>query len=316
MEQNLILKQSTSTACGKCIIVGEHAVIYNAYAVAVPLKNFKITLNLTPLSTNSQDKQYCLYMNDKQLPDHLVVLIKKAFQELNIRPQAIEIRAHSNLLVGGGLGSSASLCISILKALADAAAITLTPEELNTKANELEKIFHGNPSGLDTSVVASEKAILFRRGKKPVPFITKPLWINNKEYPWTFVLIDSEERTATLTMIDKSRPFFTSPKQKTTIEDFNNCALMTKKGFMESSLQLVAQAMNHTSKLLEEASVVSEKTKEMITTSLDIGALAAKTTGAGGGGCILVLLDPTQKVQQIEQLTDCYGEKNIHEFNL
>jgi mevalonate kinase len=140
--------------------------------------------------------------------------------------------------------------------------------------------------------------------------------INNKEYPWTFVLIDSEERTATLTMIDKSRPFFTSPKQKTTIEDFNNCALMTKKGFMESSLQLVAQAMNHTSKLLEEASVVSEKTKEMITTSLDIGALAAKTTGAGGGGCILVLLDPTQKVQQIEQLTDCYGEKNIHEFNL
>ena len=40
--------QARHSACGKAIIVGEHAVVYGAQAVAIPVKSLVTELTMTP----------------------------------------------------------------------------------------------------------------------------------------------------------------------------------------------------------------------------------------------------------------------------
>ena len=309
------LTASHSSAFGKCIIVGEHAVIYGAYAVAIPLKNFNISLTLTPIKTKSP-LQYTLSINDQAVSSDLTCLIERTFLALNLKPQSISIKAYSNLIVGGGLGSSAALCLSILKVIAQSANIYLTPNELSLKTTQLEKIFHGNPSGLDTAAVSSTEPILYNKMTKAEPFTIKPLKIHNKAYKWPFILIDSREKSTTLKMVKKSHPFFTSANQEQILEEFDRCAILAKKGLSQGNIEPVVEAITHCRSLLEQASVSSPTTTYIIQKALDIGALAAKTTGGGGGGCVLALLDPKQEKKQLDCLTDHFGKQYIYKCYL
>ena len=44
------------------------------------------------------------------------------------------------------------------------------------------------------------------------------------------------------------------------------------------------------------------------------GALACKSTGSGGGGFSLILLDPAQTEEQQKRLSKIFGSKNVHFF--
>ena len=61
-EKNLRSNPSSS-ACGKAIIVGEHAVVYGAKAIAIPLKDLRVELTVNP-KIKRQNKT----ANKKSLP--------------------------------------------------------------------------------------------------------------------------------------------------------------------------------------------------------------------------------------------------------
>ncbi|MEN9835782.1 MAG: mevalonate kinase [Pseudomonadota bacterium] len=303
MTSKKLLPTVQASASGKAIIVGEHAVVYGARAVAMPIPNLKMAVSLTPSDKIDRNgrPQIRMLIGGRQATSHLQGVVQDAFHVLSLEPFAIDLEGHSTVMVGAGLGSSASLCIVVLKAIAAAAGKALTTAELANFGNQLERRFHGNPSGLDTAAVALEQAIAFRKGLAPeVLQVAAPKGASE----WRFALIDSGIRSSTLSMIQVAAPYFQGSQGEGRIAAFDQISQQVIDGLNTGNQSLVATGMDEAGRRLAEAGVVSEPLRQLIDQTLSVGCLAAKTTGAGGGGCILALLDQEQSQSQLAKLKE------------
>ena len=298
-------RPAKGSAFGKVILVGEHAVVYGARAVAIPLKSMRMELELLPNLTG----EISLKLGGKELSNRITDVVRDALKVMMLGPLPLSIRGKSSLPFGAGLGASATLCIAILRTLANSVGIDLSQERLSRLGNILEQRFHGSPSGLDTAIVAYEECIWFQKGKPAQPFtLPEP---PEPKLGWHFALIDSQVRASTLSMIQVAKPYFVHSQGESRIARFDQLSQVVMKGLRDYDFGCVADALTEASRLLTSAGVVTKQLKEIIADCISHGALAAKPTGAGGGGTVLALLDPTQAKFQLEKLKERYGLGNV-----
>lgn len=302
-------------ACGKAIITGEHAVIYGAKAVGMPLKGLGITMKASICEKDGSHEEFLI--NDKKVPEILNSIIKDCYTVLGLEPQKICIRGHSSLLLGAGIGSSAALNVSLVKTIADLHNKKLTTAEIATFANQLEKKFHGNPSGLDTHIISYNQPVSYIKGEEPKPLSIVPPEDENKTPTlWPFLLIDSKTRASTKDLVEKAKPYFTSEDGSLHIQQFNETSEQAIEALLDGNVKKLARAMNNAGHLLYKAGVVTKELASIIEDSKKLGALAAKSTGAGGGGCVLALLDPMHYKNQIIKISEHFSSENIYEVFL
>ena len=168
--------------------------------------------------------------------------------------------------------------------------MNLGNEELAYLGNKLEARFHGTPSGLDTATVALEEIILFRRGIRAQTIIVPK---SADESRWRFLLIDSGVRASTLAMVKLAAPWFSGEHGDRRIAAFDAAARQTAEGLAQGNIESVADSMTQSGSWLLEAGVVTSQLTDIIDATTAVGAIAAKSTGAGGGGCVLALLPHT-----------------------
>lgn len=316
IRRNLHLETSHSamaSACGKAILVGEHAVVYGAKAVAIPVLNMQVSLEIK----SSENDKVNMYLAGRPVSDHLRGVVEDAATLLGITLSPMDIYGNSTILIGAGLGSSAAICVAVLKSLAQFFRRELLPSQIAEMSNKLERRFHGNPSGLDTAVVSFEQAVSFTKGTAPVPLdISRPTVKGVQAKNWRFAIIDSGLRSSTIEMIDKAAPWFTDTDRATKINQFNVLASQSIKALKTGDLVSLGQAMTAANSLLSQAQLVPTPLENIIDTAHSYGAIAAKITGAGGGGCIIALLAPDRATETITNLQHKYGSERVNEVNL
>ena len=301
--------EATSRAAGKVILVGEHAVVYGAKAIAIPLLSRNMKLHIYTDRVTTQNPKIKFQIAGQPVHQSLIDMIHESFEVLQIPKFNLSIDGQSTLMLGAGVGSSASLCVSVIRGLCQVCGISLTPAKLSALANRLERRFHGNPSGLDTAVVALEQAILFERGRDAEAItINKP---KNSSLPWCFVLLDTAVRSPTINMVKLSEPWF-KQNGESAIRRFNTITDSAVRALRDGDTQLLSEAMTECHELLDLTGVVTDPVKRMIELARNHGALAAKVTGAGGGGCVLALLPASQCDETIANLRQQIGDQRIH----
>ncbi len=302
-------------AYGKTIIVGEHAVVYGARAVAMPVFSVQMHVDLLPHYAPKNREQSPLIrvtLGGRSVTSHLRGVVDEAFACLGIGPFDLDLDGHSSVLVGAGLGSSASLCVVVLRAIAKSIGMELSRCDLATKANQLEKRFHGNPSGLDTAVVAWEEVINFQRGKFPTAVPIKSPIVG----PWHFAVIDSGARSSTLEMVQLVAPYFRGSEGEKRLHLFDDLAQVVETGLASGNVSMVTGAMDEVGSHLVSAGIVNGPLADVIRVARECGALAAKVTGAGGGGCALALLDPKKSSTQLASLKSRLGAHRVFDVEL
>ncbi len=307
---------SRAYACGKVILVGEHAVIYGARAVAIPVLSMRLEVVLQAVSNTLYARRRNALKTTHS--ENLQNVIRDALRILNCKPFPLRIEGHSNILFGAGLGASAALCVCILKAISQFFDIKLDAFELASFANQLEKRFHGTPSGLDTMTVALEKALLFAKASEPQIIHARSLSsrASDRLYPWTFAIIDSGTRSPTLAMVQESAPYFRQSAGEARLLRFDAIAELSCKGLESGDLEAVRQGMESAGRLLHEIGVVPPLLETIIERAQDCGVLSAKVTGAGGGGCVLCLLNPVHAADTLHRLQNVFGLDKVHEVTL
>ena len=300
------------SACGKAIIVGEHAVVYGAQAVAIPVKSLITELTMTPHRRNDCRLLLGSLPLSRQHLQHLKEVVFDAFKVLQIRPFPLAIRFRSNSLMGAGLGSSAALSVALIRLLGGWAERKLTDFQVARLANYLELRFHGNPSGLDTAVAACAAPILFQKKHLPQKINIAPL--GGGRYPWHFVLIDSRVRASTLAMINRALPWF--QRERDSLKKFSHYACSVAVALARGRFAPVAEAMNKVDLMLREAGITTAHLVDIIEQVKALGVPAAKSTGAGGGGCVLSLLHPQRAQEQLHKITHIYGKERVYEVIL
>lgn len=301
-------RSAEAHACGKAIIVGEHAVVYGARAIAIPITTHQFHVRIQTDSARDVSKANKFYLGEKLVPQHVADVWNDAMMILGIRDTSFTIRGKSTLPVGAGLGSSATLCVAALRSLAAAYDLALSPDEIAGYANKLEERFHGRPSGLDTSVVAHEKVILFRKGDGATAIDVKGTW--------RFALVDSGIRASTLAMIRLAAPFFSGDAGIRRIALFDELTMQVRDGLQSNDEATVAEGMQNASSLLDHAGVVSQDLKDIIYRCRAFGVSAAKPTGAGGGGAVIALLSKDAHDSEYQAIIDYFGSERVFKVTL
>lgn len=274
-----------TTACGKAIITGEHAAVYGAHAVAIPLHQMRFRFQMNQKATRfGTAADIHLKLAGHEGSPRLKSVVLRAMELLEIEPFSLDAETHSTLPIGAGLGSSATLCVAVLRALSLTKDQSMPEALLAEYANELEKSFHGNPSGLDAAVVAFEKPVLFAKAQR-----IESLSVAEGFRP-EFVLIDSNIRASTLAMIRIAEPYFMGLNGEKNIGRFDSLSLAAHEALAKGRADQLAACMNECGELLTDAGVVPDNITQLIVRAKSLGAIAAKSTGAGGGGVIIGLL--------------------------
>lgn len=250
-------------ASGKIILSGEHAVVYGKMALAA-----SISLGVSARVVES--------VGNEKNP-----LINKAIAVAG-GDETIQIKIESELPIGSGLGSSAAVSAATIKAVREYLRKPINDDELFELTMECEKLAHGNPSGIDASVVVYGGLIGFVKGK-PV----ERLKINQ---PVKLLLADSGKPSETTKeMIELVAG---KPEKDELIAQIGMVTKQVKQKLL-NGLD-VGELLNQNGLLLEKLGVVGEKAKKLSRELRAMGA-SVKITGAGGvktGSGMMIVMSP------------------------
>jgi mevalonate kinase len=278
-----------ASAPGKIILLGEHAVVYGRPALAVPVPQLsaqaEVTGSIRPgIWIEAPDIGLHADLDSLPAADPLAALVRNLLAGFGLasRPD-LQIQIHSTIPVASGLGSGAAVSVAIIRAMAAEMDIALSDDQVSAYAFEIEKLYHGTPSGIDNTVVTFAKPVFFASGKPPEPLdIGAPL---------TFVIGDTGIPAPTRASVADVRRLRESDIAKwEVVFDQIGALVILGKGCIETGAATQLGALlDQDQALLEQLQVSSPELDRLILAARQAGALGAKLSGGGRGGNMIAL---------------------------
>jgi len=280
------MRKGCGFAPGKVILLGEHAVVYGRTAIAGSIDRYvSVRVNAAgtePLGGGVQ-------LREAALADaRLRLALETALAWFDLTPDAVDVTAVTDLPVSVGLGSSAALSVALIRALGAASNRFIATAELCRRAFELEKIFHGTPSGIDSTVSAMEGLIEFNTQDRPLRILPP------RDIPLVVALGRVPRATGEVVARVRERWQIETPTYEEIFDDIHKLAVMAPALIKSWDLPALGELMNRNQQLLHNLEVSTPELDAMVDLARSNGALGAKLTGGGGGGAVICLRDKDQ----------------------
>lgn len=292
-----MIKPAFGSSHAKIILIGDHSVVYHQPAIALPLPAVKTTATITPLAGTHQRLVSRYYSGLRQSApielDGINALISRLLQRFDNPTMGFELAIKSDLPAERGMGSSAATAVAITRAMYKTFGQPLTHDQLLVDANTSEHIIHGNPSGLDVATTSADTPIWFNLGEKPVKL---PFSLNGY-----LIVADSGIRGQTGLAVKHVADFNENHHQlaQHTIETLGRLTRNAKEALMANQLRSLGTILDKAQGALKTLGVSHPRLDQMIEVARQNGALGAKLTGGGMGGCIICLAETAQDAKQI-----------------
>lgn len=299
----------TATAPAKIILCGEHAVVYGQPALAIPLSKLRATAQISTgtgqLILPDLGQQYPL--NDTAHPLHVALQLVQNYCQWPALP-TIDITVQSEIPVASGLGSGAAIATALIRALLQYGNVPAPPDLVCRLSYEVEKLFHGTPSGIDNTVVAYEKPVYFRR-QEPTNQI-EPFSVADS---LTFLIADTGVASSTKAVVGDVRRRWEenpSPVEALFAEIGRLVDQLRHTLTTPHSTEAIGTLLTHNHYLLQQLGVSSAELDHLVNAALHAGAWGAKLSGAGRGGNLIALIPP-HAIYTITQTLFEAGAKRI-----
>ena len=311
-----LLSLVKSSAHGKIILFGEHAVVYNRPALAVPVTQVHadVEVSESPRAGIFIDAPNIdLHAELNSLPaDHPIAsVILKVFphpnplslRERGLGEGGLNISITSTIPVASGLGSGAAVSVALIRALSSFLSRPITDSEVNSIAFEIEKLHHGTPSGIDNTVIAYNKPVYFIKGQPIETFKTGK--------PFTIVIGDTGISAPTKESVGDVRRLWL--RDTNTFENYFNeieqIALIARRSIESGRPELLGELMDQNHALLQCLTVSSPELDKLVEAARNAGALGAKLSGGGRGGNMIALADQA-KAESVAQALMSAGARH------
>jgi mevalonate kinase len=284
-----------ASAPGKVILFGEHAVVYNRPAIAVPVTQVraKATITADPSGPLGQvqivARQIGLERELTDLPaDHpLALAIKGVADQLGVdHLPALRLQINSTIPIASGLGSGAAVSVAIARALAAFLGHPLSDEQVSQIAFQVDQKYHGTPSGIDNTVIAYAQPVFFIRGQ---PFIRLCA-----VQPFTVVIGNTGISSPTGTVVGDVRMRWQAnpPAYERLFDAIGEIAGLARHAIEAGPVANLGPLMTRNQALLQQLDVSSPELDRLIQAALAAGATGAKLCGGGRGGNMIALASP------------------------
>ena len=287
-----------ASAPGKCILFGEHAVVYGQPAVAVALEQ-RLTVSMTPAASWSVDGGA---LNEHKHP-HIVSLRHQLLDPSHDDPMAIHVQA--DIPRASGLSSSAALSDAVAAAMSEWRQVGAADTEHLSRVAHLAEAGaqEGRASPMDTSTSVEGGVIVLSDIKEPSAqwAYTRTLATPEGERRWEVHRLQPPEAEVYLVLGNTGVHASTShqvamvaqalhdaPDRMNEITAIGTVARRGLQALVEGDYDAVGHAMSENHLLLRGLGVSSPELENLILAAAPT-SLGVKLTGAGGGGCMVAL---------------------------
>lgn len=295
---------NAASAPGKIILFGEHAVVYGRPALAVPVIQVRATVEITPSDIHGiwiDAPGIRLKAPLVELPfNHpLVIAIRTFFTRAGVHKfPNLNIRIVSTIPVASGLGSGAAVSVALFRALASYLDRPVDDAAVNRFAYEMEKVYHGTPSGIDNTVITYSRPVYFVRGR--------PIETFKPRVPFTIVIGDTGVAAPTKESVADVHRLWENdrPRWEGIFAQVGQIVDEARHAIEYGRIKELGELMDQNHALLQQMTVSSAELDTLVLAARGAGALGAKLSGGGRGGNMIALVDPAATAGALN-LEDC-----------
>ena len=300
----------------KAILMGEHSVVYGYPAIAMPLQSLRMRARVQPNGLAGVTMINALgYSGPIADAGSRFAGIAKAVEVAKRFAGCIEygftITTRSDFPAGRGLGSSAAASGAVIRAVLDSCDVNAGLHQLLSLTNEAEKVTHGHPSGLDAFTTSGDHTVVFGKGHM------QQLGMAQSGY---LVIADSGIIGSTREAVQGVSQQFARQRERTSglLAGLGDLATEAISDLEHGGLQALGKRMNQAHDLLDKLQVSHPAVNRLVCTARHEGALGAKMTGGGLGGCIVALTDDRGIAARVHTalLADGAAEAWIHPLDM
>lgn len=272
------------------------------------------------ISINSDDAHcYESYLVANRLEiDGKASLIKgvynRVIKDYDIEPRSFKITTYNDAPAGSGLGTSSAMVVCILKAFIEWFSLPLGDYETSRLAYEIERKDLNLSGGKQDQYAAAFGGFNYMEFLKNDLVIINSLkikrWIVD-ELEASMVLYFTGASRSSAAIIDQQKKNTSSGNEQAikAMHRIKQSAVDMKlallKGDMNAFARILGQAWEDKKKMADAIS--NPMIQQVFDVAIPAGALAGKVSGAGGGGFVMLMVEPTRKKEVVNALKQLDG---------
>jgi mevalonate kinase len=211
--------------------------------------------------------------------------LRALMEGLGVAPCGIVLEAEAGIPDRAGLGSSAAVAAACARAIASLTGAAFGDDRLFAAVQASETVFHGNPSGLDAAMALFGGVVRYTRAKGATRL--------DAAGPQVVVASSGEKGRTGETVAAFARRLadepIEGPRRLAAVGDLVERGI---EALLRGDLAAFGRAMDEDQEHLSWFGVSTSRLDRICEVARRAGALGAKLTGGGGGGCAVALVAP------------------------
>jgi mevalonate kinase len=298
---------------GKLMLFGEHAVVYNRPCmVAAVDRRFEVEVErIEAEEMLVQASGVGIYDYRKPLKAlgetrvtkelrFVEVVVKKFYQ--NHQNGGVKIETKNHFSSEHGFGSSAAVTVGLSKALHELFKIKITKNELFNFCYQVVLEVQGVGSGFDIAAALYGGVLYFVTGGKKIEQLKAgdlPIVVG-----YTGVKADTPTLVRQVAELKRHNPV----KVKKVFKEMAGIVERVKRWLPAGEWGKIGQLMDENQILLDQLGVSSLELDKLIKAAKKAGAYGAKLSGAGGGDCMIALVERDKRAMVEKAIEEAGGE--------
>jgi D-glycero-alpha-D-manno-heptose-7-phosphate kinase len=248
-----------------------------------------------------------------KLPLHVGVY-NRIVRDYVHHPLSFTMTTFSDAPAGSGLGSSSTMVVAIIKAFVEWLNLPLGEYDIAALAYTIERVDLALAGGKQDQFAATFGGFNFIEFYKDERVIVNPLrlkrWIRN-ELEASLVLYFTGKSRESASII-KEQIKNTEVKNEKSVENMHELkrqALVMKEALLKGDMNGFSECLRRgwEAKRGIASSITNSEIEDVYHYVIDHGASAAKISGAGGGGFMMIFCDPCKRVGLMNALKERGG---------
>ncbi|HLP73078.1 MAG TPA: hypothetical protein VK155_09265 [Bacteroidales bacterium] len=292
-----------------------------AYCTLKPTNNGKICIHAIDRNENFD----CETINSIPLDGCLALhkgIYNRLVKDFNLKPCGFELYTYTDAPAGSGLGSSSTIVVAIIQAFVEWLNLPLGDYDIAQLAYDIERKDIGMCGGKQDQYAATFGGFNFIEFYDHDRVIVNPLKIKEKvvcELEASMLLFDTGVSRSSATIIeDQMNILGSDQKRLCAMHKIKESSYIIKemvlKGDFPRLYETIRTAWN--AKKGTSDMITNQNIEEIYDLALGAGAYCGKISGAGGGGFMMLFVDPVKKLNVVKALSGRKGHfVNFHFVN-